>query len=319
LRSCRGEKNLTRIQWPDGKAFAFTVFDDTDRSVPGNYEAVYTLLRDRGLRTTKSVWLLPGQLRRAGGATCEEPRYLAHILALQREGFEIGFHGTTYHGVERPMIERGLHRFHDLFGHYPRSMANHDDSAEGMYWGDARVSGSRRLAYNLLTRGRQRGLFQGHRKGSPYFWGDICLQHIDYLRNFIIGDMNTLKAIPWMPYHDLERPFVKQWFSSSEGPEVNSFVRTILEEHQDRLEAEGGACIMYTHFAVGFQDARGTVHPRFKQLIERLSKKNGWFVPVATLLDHIRNFRGEHVLTSAERMRMECRWLLHKIRVGGTS
>jgi hypothetical protein len=49
-----------------------------------------------------------------------------------------------------------------------------------------------------------------------------------------------------------------------------------------------------------------------------LSKKNGWFVPVATLLDHIRNFRGEHVLTSAERTRMECGWLLHKIRAGRT-
>jgi hypothetical protein len=76
---------------------------------------------------------------------------------------------------------------------------------------------------------------------------------------------------------------------------------------------------MYTHFAAGFQDARGAVHPRFKQLMERLSKKNGWFVPVAILLDHIRKGRGEHVLTSAQRARMERDWLLHKLRVGGTS
>jgi hypothetical protein len=310
---------LTSISWPGGKTFAFTVFDDTDDSVPGNYEAVYALLRDNGLRTTKSVWPFDGQRFGSGGATCAEPRYLAHILELQREGFEIGFHGTTYHSVERPMIRSGLDRFRDLFGQYPRTMANHHHSVEGIYWGDARLSGSWRLAYNLLTRGRRRGFFQGHCKDSPYFWGDICLQHIEYVRNFITGDINTLKASPWMPYHDERRPFVKQWFSSSEGPEVHSFLRTISERNQDRLEAEGGACIMYTHFADGFQDARGAVHPRFKQLIERMSKKNGWFVPVAILLDHIRKCRGEHVLTSAQRTRMERGWLLHKLRVGGTT
>jgi len=31
------------VTWPDGKAFAFTVFDDTDLAVPGNFERVYDL------------------------------------------------------------------------------------------------------------------------------------------------------------------------------------------------------------------------------------------------------------------------------------
>src|SRR4051812_37099545 len=101
-----------RMEWPKGKSFAFSVFDDTDFAVPGSYERVYGVLRDCGLRTTKSVWPLSG----AGaalipGATCEDDVYLRHILELQRDGFEIGFHGTTYHSVERAMIERGLDRF----------------------------------------------------------------------------------------------------------------------------------------------------------------------------------------------------------------
>ena len=35
--------------WPDGKRFAFTIFDDTDRSTLDNAPAVYALLRDLGI------------------------------------------------------------------------------------------------------------------------------------------------------------------------------------------------------------------------------------------------------------------------------
>ena len=55
-----------------------------------------------------------------------------------------------------------------------------------------------------------------------------------------------------MPYHDPDRPYVNAWFAASEGADVTAFNRCLSEEHQDRLEAEGGACIMYTHFASGF-------------------------------------------------------------------
>ena len=44
-----------KIVWPQGKKFAFTIFDDTDLSKPGNYEVVYDFLRDLGFKTTKSV------------------------------------------------------------------------------------------------------------------------------------------------------------------------------------------------------------------------------------------------------------------------
>jgi hypothetical protein len=75
---------------------------------------------------------------------------------------------------------------------------------------------------------------------------------------------------------------------------------------------------MYTHFAKGFW-RDGALDPRFKVLIERLGKKNGWFVPVTELLDHIARVRGGvHVLTPAERARLERRWLLHKVLVGTT-
>src|SRR5207253_3046315 len=100
------------------------------------------------------------------------------------------------------------------------------------------------------------------------------------------GNINTLAACPIMPYYDPLRPYVNQWFAASEGPAVGSFVDTIAEPNQDRLEAEGGACIMYTHLSYGFYKD-GQLDSRFKALMDRLSRKRGWFVPAATLLDYL--------------------------------
>jgi hypothetical protein len=57
----------------------------------------------------------------------------------------------------------------------------------------------------------------------------------------------------------------------------------------------------------------GKINDRFVVLMERLSKMNGWFVPVRTLLDFILEVRGGHLITPSERNALERRWLLHKI------
>lgn len=115
-----------------------------------------------------------------------------------------------------------------------------------------------------------------------------------------------------MPYHDAARPYVNYWFAASEGPNVDSFNAMMSEGNQDRLVREGGACIMYTHFASGFLEG-GQISKRFKHLMQRLSKMNGWFVPAHTMLDMIVQVRGEHAITSTERQALERRWLWHKI------
>ena len=120
-----------------------------------------------------------------------------------------------------------------------------------------------------------------------------------------------------MPYHDPDRQFVNYWFASSEGPDISSFNNCLSEQNQDRLEEEGGACIMYTHFANGFYED-GRINPRFQVLMERLSKKGGWFVPVTTLLDYIHQEKGHHNITNPDRSRLERKWLAHKIKVGAT-
>lgn len=125
-----------RIQWPDGKSFAFTIFDDPDYQASGSVAPVYSLLSELGLRTTLSVWPLRGTGRpRIGGVTCEDSAYLNWLLDLQRKGFEIGLHNVTYHTSSRQETNNGLERFRELFGHYPHSMANHSGCKEGVYWG----------------------------------------------------------------------------------------------------------------------------------------------------------------------------------------
>ena len=311
---------MEKIQWPDGKKFAFTVFDDTDNSTLENAPKVYALLRDLGFRTTKSVWPAPG-LRDpsvVGGSTCEDPKYLAWVKELQAEGFEIGLHNVTYHSSTREETRRGLDKFVEMFGHEPRAMATHTSCQEGIYWGGARVSGGHRVVYELLNRGKQLGWFRGHVEGDEYFWGDMCKARVQYVRNFTLPEINTLKVCPWMPYHDPGRPYVNAWYASSEGARCKNYNETITEEAQDRLEAEGGACIMYTHFGKKFVE-NGVLDARFIELTKRLAKKDGWFVPTSTLLDYIAKQRGGvHTLSKRERRKLERRWLIHKVRHGSS-
>lgn len=307
------------ITWPEGKTFAFSAFDDTDLETMENAPPVYAFMRDLGFRTTKSVWPVRGsQTPKLGGTTCADPEYAEWALQLQDEGFEIGLHNVTYHTSSRSEILDGLEQFKELFGHYPRTHANHYGCEDAIYWGPDRTSGLQRAIYRTLTAVRRNGMPGGHVEGSPLFWGDHCRERIDYVRNFVYGDINTLKACPFMPYHDPLRPFVNEWFASSEGAHVDSFVKTISEARQDRLETEGGACIMYTHFGFSFfKDGR--LDSRFKALMERLSNKNGWFVPVSTLLDYLKQQRGPHHITGRERRRLERKWILQKLRTRGTT
>lgn len=304
------------IVWPKGKKFAFTVFDDTDRATLQNVREVYDFLYGCGLKTTKSVWpLAGGGLSSLVGSTCAEPDYLAWVLELKRKGFEIAFHNARSESSSREVTIKGLDKFKILFDGNPESMVNHMSCQENIYWGSERLTGIYKKLYNILTFNRRKGQFRGHLKGDAAFWGDLCLERIKYVRNFVYDDINTLKLCPFMPYHDPLRSYVKYWFVSSHGGDVRAFSNCVSEENQDRLADEGGACIMYAHFADGFQEG-SSINPRFKHLLERLAKKNGWFVPVSVLLDYLCNKNSAHVITDSERAVLERKWMLRKIIKG---
>jgi hypothetical protein len=309
------ERVLPKIIWPGGKSFAFTIFDDPDLDTRENVQGIYSFLADLGLHTTKAIWPIMGSREpKIGGATCADERYLKEVLALQEKGFEIALHNVTYHTSIREETIRGLEVFRQLFGHDPYCMANHSGCLEAIYWGRARLSGKTQKIYDLLQMGLHRTgeKFEGHLVHSPLFWGDLCKKKIMYVRNFVFGGINTLKSCPQMPYYDPARPYVNTWFAASEGTNVDAFNALISAKNQEGLVREGGACIVYTHLSQGFFN-RGKINAHFRMLMERLSRRNGWFVPVRTILDYIRERRGNYAISTLDRDDLEKRWLWHKI------
>jgi len=298
--------------WPQGRRFAFTIFDDPDGQSFETTRLVYTFLADLGFRTTIGVW--PLDIRRepnSGGETCANPEYRAFLQELQARGFEIGFHNAAPYSTTRAETVEALDLFKQYFGQDPAVMANHYNE-DAIYWGPARLSGWRRGVYNLITLGRTRNRFFGQAEGHASFWGDVCRQRIRYCRNFVYADINTVRANPLMPYEDPDRPYVRYWYSASEGHKAPAFLKTLQEANQDRLEAEGGGCIMYTHFGHGYvQD--GKLTREFRRTMERLADKNGWFVPVTELLDFLAKTKGITTLSDNARGRMESRWLWEKL------
>ncbi len=302
-------------RFPGGKTFAFTVFDDTDLSTVDNIEPVYHFLSELGIRTTKSVWPLASVPEgRYGGESLADTKYVSFVRRLQDEGFEIALHGVRNYDSSRNLVTEGFRRFREELGKFPRVHANHSSNRDNIYWGAARLSSKlARLAYGI-TRSRHPEDYCGHLENSPYFWGDLCRDHISYVRNFVLNEVNIERINPTIPYRDPARPYVNWWFSSCEGGTPDTFCNSIAEEQQDKLEVEGGVCIMYTHFANGF--ANGGLHPRFAELMRRLAKRKGWFVPVSALLDFLREEKKIGDISAQELAQLEHRWLLYKIRVG---
>jgi hypothetical protein len=307
-----------QVRWPENKTFAFTIFDDTDLAAVENVAEIYELLYELGLRTTKSIWIKSdSRPDRLSGQTCDDPEYLEWIYKLQKQGFEIGWHMASYHSSGREKTIAALDRYRQLFESNPASMANHSQNCENIYWGSAKLSNPiYKFIYNLATGFKNHDKFMGHVEGSDYFWGDVCKQRIQYCRGFQFKEINTLKVCPYMPYHDPEKAYVNLWFCASDGAEISSFNSLLSEVNQDKLESEGGACIVYTHLARGFY-RDGEFDKRFTELIKRLSEKNGWFVPVRELLDYLAERQeSPHTITNSERNRLESHWLWQKLRFG---
>ncbi len=111
--------------WPEGKHFAFTIFDDTDEATLGNVREIYSFLADCGFLTTKSVWAVGRSKNPMIGSTCEDQDYLDWLYEIKESGFEIGYHGSSFGSSLRNETIIGMERFKKLFGHTPRSFANH--------------------------------------------------------------------------------------------------------------------------------------------------------------------------------------------------
>ncbi len=299
--------------WPGGRRFAFSICDDTDGGTVANTRPVYDLLESLGFRTTRTVWVFPPDPASGfGGESLADPAFRQWVVGLRDRGFGIALHGVRSGDSPREMVLEGLRRYEEVFGTPPTIHVNHAGNRDNVHWGDEWLPWWRRL----IPRPKPARVFEGSTPGSPYFWGDICRERIRYVRGRTFRGIDTLACDPWMPARDTRFPWVRAWFSSSDAPDARRFESLLSEANQDRLEASGGCCIVYTHFASGFVGSDGTVRQRTRELLGRLSRRPGWFVPVEEILDHLGS-GGEGTLGPLQRMRMALTGLQDRWAHGG--
>ena len=300
------------MEYPNGARFAFSIIDDTDVATRANVEPVYRLLEDLGMRTSKTVWPVscPEGSRDFGSSeTLDDPGYRDFLVDLKARGFELTWHGATMESSLRDRTVIALDRFREVFGDYPRIHVNHSYNRENLHWGPGRVDIPLLRAVSAWIGGVTADYFQGQVEGSPYWWGDLCSQHIAYCRNLTFNDINTARVNPSIPYRDPARPIVRWWFSSTDAEDADEFAELLHPTNQDRLEREGGVCIVATHLGKGFYD-KNRLHPVVEERLRLLARRPGWFPPVGTLLDWMRDRRETELLPPSEWRQMQWRWMV---------
>lgn len=302
---------MRKLVFPGGKRFAFTILDDTDVATVENVEPVYRLLERLGMRTTKTVWPLAcpeGSVNFGSSQTLEDPSYLTFVRDLHSRGFEVTWHGATMESSTRERTIMGLERFRQLLGHFPRIHANHAGNRENLYWGVNRID-IPVLRFLLGQTGRRSDQYLGDRKGSAYWWGDLCASHIVYARNLTFGFLNLASVNPSMPYRDPSRPLVRYWFSCADAENARAFASLLHPRRQEQLEMGGGFCIVATHFGKGFAEG-GMVNPLVRDRLEMLAHRSGWFPTVGELLDWLLAHRESEAIPDHEWSRMQWRWAI---------
>lgn len=297
-------------RFPDGRRFAFTIIDDTDVATLQNIRPVYELLAELGMRTTKTVWPLAcpeGSVDYHQSETLEDPEYRAYVLSLRDRGFELSWHAATMESSLRERTLEGFERFREIVGYPPRVHANHAYNRENLYWGVDRLDDRILRRLFLPFTGVPEDFYAGHREGSPYWWGDLAREVVTYARNLTFTEIDTLAVNPSMPYADPRRPLARWWFSASDAEDVDAFVTLLSDANLDRLERRGSACIVATHIGKRFAPG-GVLDPRVEERLRALAKRSGWFVPVSTLLDHLRTQRPETPISDSEWRGMQWRW-----------
>jgi hypothetical protein len=302
------------FDFPGAKRFAFTILDDTDDGTVENLTPVYRLLEDLGMRTTKTVWPLPcpeGSDNFFAGATLDDEAYCKFVVDLARRGFEISWHGATMESSTRERTVAALKRYREIFGFYPRIHVNHAGNRENLYWGAGRLDSSILRGTLGRMRSLKATLYEGHAKESKYWWGDLAQTHFEYARNLTTTGINTALFNPSMPYRDPRRPLIPWWFSASDAEDVDEFNALIDPRNQEKLEREGGFCVVATHLGKRFAPG-GDLNPITRARLTELSRRPGWFPPVGELLDWLRSRRETGSLPEAEWRRMQWKWGLER-------
>ena len=139
-------------------------------------------------------------------------------------------------------------------------------------------------------------------------------QHIRYIRGLTFGDIDLRRRDPLVSYRmPGTEPWSNLWFSGCDGHTVREFTDLLRPDALDRLERDGGICIVYTHFASGFVRG-GSVDGAFEDRLRDLAMRPGWFVPAGTLLDRLTEGRDGAAPGYGYLLRRDLRWLADRVR-----
>ena len=308
-----------RMVFPNGKRFAFSIIDDTDMATLERVKPVYDLLERRGMRTTKTIWMyessdVSNPTNR--GDSLHNEAYRRFILDLHRKGFEIALHGVRGGSSRRADVERGFDEFKATFGADPAMYINHALNAENIYWGRDLFSFA---PYRWAGAVAIRHEVSGHDPDSEFFWGDLAQKRVRYMRRFTFQNANLLAVNASIPYHLPDKPYVNYWFPTANGARAVEFDWLLRRENIDRLEREGGVCLVYAHLGSGSFNEDGGLDRRFVDRITELSARDGWFVPASEILDYLRSrpsWTGN--LSAWERLRVDTRFVAERVLLSVT-
>jgi len=305
------------MQFPNGRRFAFTILDDTDDATFENIVPVYDRLRELGFRTTKTVWPLDcpeGSQEYFAAETLQRSEYLRYVQQLVADGFELASHGATMESSNRERTLRGLEFLDQHFDTTLQLYANHGENRENLYWGPKRFRTPLfQWLARTIERNRRDGYYCGDVEESEFFWGDVCRKRFRYVRNFTFASLNALSFNPEMPYAISNTPYVQYWFSTSDAPTPEIFRRRVTRSAIDRLEGEGGICILSTHFGKRGYVSNGRLDPTVDDMLRYIADKPGWLVPASEILDHLAAQQPDRNVSTLALARIEFRFLIDQL------
>jgi hypothetical protein len=302
--------------FPNGKRFAFSILDDTDDATLDNIKPVYDFLLQCGLRTTKTVWVVDcpeGSELFFAGETLRSKPYLQYVKYLAGKGVEIASHGATMESSVRPRTVEALESFKEEFGSYPRLFCSHGHNRDNLYWGEKRFQTTIFRWLFRYFQGQPKDYYSGELESSRYFWGDLAVQHITFIRNFAFRELNLLAVNPEMPYKREDAKYANYWFSTGDAPDVHSFNSFLRLDRMKKLEAEGGVAIISTHLGKGFVKD-GKLNSHTADILRYIAGRPGWFVPVSEILDYLLKVPGRGLtLGLMQILRLESRFMMDRL------
>lgn len=299
----------SKLSYPSGAEFAFTILDDTDDTTLANGQPVYNLLSDLGMCTTKTVWAFDTAPENRGpyfaGETLSSTEYLEWVRKLSKSGFEIAFHNATMGSSFRQDTVRALHLIEREIGQPVRLHCNHGQNRENLYWGADRYSSfllKRTLGF--LNEFRSHPVFEGNDPESPYYWSDVANERLSYVRAFAFKRLNGMQIPPGRPFRDPAKQLTPLFFNTADAPDIKSFNELVNPTTIDKLRKQKGWAIISTHLGKGFY-WNSRLDPEFEATMNYLATLPGWFVPVSQLLDLIKKQTGSREISGFERSWME--------------